>query len=193
MRNALLASLLMGCLDATPPEGVLRCAPAPDRCPAGYACAPDQTCWRVGNSAVAAVWEAEQQSAWSGPAATRIALSALLPDAPTQDQLAADLGTTAAGINDVGLVRDVLNRHLSSVWYERKDLTDPPSQAQRDLLKQDVVRDIDHGYPIVANVVSGFRPPGYPMGTIRHYVVIIGYAENGARVLIADPGGDGAA
>jgi hypothetical protein len=53
--------------------------------------------------------------------------------------------------------------------------------------------NIDAGYPIVANVVSGWRPPGYPGGTIYHYVAVIGYDQSGDRVLIADPAGDGAA
>jgi hypothetical protein len=113
-------------------------------------------------------------------------------NAPSQQTLATYMGTTTDGTDDISLVRNALNHYLGTTWYEAKYLPDPPSQAERDLLKQDIVYDLSRGWPLVANVVSGWRPPGYPGGTIYHYVAIVGYDQGGDLVLIADPAGDGA-
>ena len=107
-----------------------------------------------------------------------------------QDTLARAMGTGTGGTNHIGLVKDTLNQVLGTTWYEVKTMNDPPTQEQRDLLKRDVVTDISKGYPIVANVVSGWRPPGYPGGEIYHYVSVVGYDASGDRVLIADPAGE---
>lgn len=182
-----------GCLDGNPPEGALLCASAPPQCPSGYACAPDGTCWLAGDSGLRATWQGQEQPSWAGPAATRIALSTLLTSPPDQMTLAQALGTTTAGTNDIGLVSGVLDRFTNSTWFMAKLLPDPPSEFERAQLKLDIVYNIDHAHPLVANVVSGFRPPGYPPGPIYHYVTIIGYRDHGNQVLIADPGGEGAA
>jgi hypothetical protein len=44
----------------------------------------------------------------------------------------------------------------------------------------------------VPSVGSGWRPPGYPSGTIYHYVAGVGYADGGDSAVIADPAGAGA-
>lgn len=136
-------------------------------------------------------WQGQQTYYYCGPAATRIVLSARISP-PSQNELAAALGTDTNGTDDISNVVPVLNQYLGIGWYERKPVNDPPTQAQRDLLKQDLVFDIDRGYAIVANVVSGWRPPGYPSGTIYHYVAVIGYADDGDSAVIADPAGAGA-
>jgi Peptidase_C39 like family len=136
-------------------------------------------------------WYGQERYYYCGPASSKIALSARISP-PSQDTLAASLGTTTNGTDDTSNVVATLNRFLNTTWYERKPVNDPPTQAQRDLLKQDLVFDIDRGWPIVANVVSGWRPPGYPSGTIYHYVAVVGYADNGDSAVIADPAGAGA-
>lgn len=134
-------------------------------------------------------WQGQQRYYWCGPASTRMALSTRMANPPSQDALAAALGTTVNGTDHVGLVRTALNRYLGTTWYETKLMNDPPSKAQRDLLKRDILLNLGKGYPLVANVVSGWRPPGYPGGTIYHYVTVVGYDQGGDRVLIADPAG----
>jgi hypothetical protein len=132
---------------------------------------------------------------WCGPAATRIALSARIA-APSQAHLAADLGTTTNGTDWIGQVTRELNAHIGGSYYETKEMpNDPPTQAQRNLLWQDVVYDIDRNYPIVANIVApaNNHPPGYPNYTIWHYFTVIGYDSNDMTVLIADPAGFGPA
>jgi hypothetical protein len=136
-------------------------------------------------------WFGQERYYYCGPASTKIALSARITP-PSQDALAASLGTTTNGTDDIANVVTTLNHVLGTTWYERKPVNDPPTQAQRDLLKQDLVFDVDRGWAIVANVVSGWRPPGYPSGTIYHYVAVVGYAANGDSAVIADPAGAGA-
>jgi hypothetical protein len=137
-------------------------------------------------------WQGQETNYYCGPASTRIALTTQMANPPSQTTLAAYLGTTTNGTDDISLVRGALNHYLGTTWFETKYLPDPPSQVQRDLLKHDVVFNIDRGYPLVANVVSGWRPPGYPTdGTIYHYVAIVGYDQGGDLVLIGDPAGWG--
>lgn len=136
-------------------------------------------------------WFGQERYYYCGPASTKIALSARMTP-PSQDTLAASLGTTTNGTDDISNVVATLNQFLGTTWYERKPVNDPPTQAQRDLLKQDLVFDVDRGWAIVANVVSGWRPPGYPSGTIYHYVAVVGYADSGDSAVIADPAGAGA-
>jgi hypothetical protein len=133
----------------------------------------------------------QQTSYWCGPAATRIALSARMAP-PSQATLASQLGTTTNGTDWIGQVTRVLNNNLHTGWYETKEMpTDPPTQAQRDLLWRDIVLDIDNNYPIVANIVApaNNHPPGYPNYTVWHYFTVIGYNSTNMTVLIADPAG----
>jgi hypothetical protein len=157
-------------------------------------CVGSDTIPATGGITLAFTWYGQETTYWAGPAATRIALSTRTQSLPSQTTLAGFLGTTTSGTDNVGLVKNALNHYLSTTWFQVKSMSDPPSQAERDLLQRDVLLNLNNGYPLVANVVSGsFRPPGYPAGDIFHFVAIIGYDEAGQRVLIADPGAEGAA
>jgi hypothetical protein len=133
-------------------------------------------------------YQVQETGYWCGPAATRIALSAR-GVYRSQADLAAQLGTDTGGTDWIGQVTGVLGNYVG--WYETKEMpNDPPTQAQRDLLWNDIVLDIDNGYAIVANIVAppGNQPPGYPPGqTIYHYFTVIGYNDVDRTVLIADP------
>jgi Peptidase_C39 like family len=135
-------------------------------------------------------YQVQETSYWCGPAATRIALSARMA-APSQADLAAQLGTTENGTDDIKQVTGVLNANLGTNAYESKYLpNDPPSQEQKDLLWNDIVHGIDDNHPLVTNIVAppGNQPPGYPPDqTIYHYFTVIGYDEANKTVLIADP------
>ena len=138
-------------------------------------------------------YQAQQTGYWCGPASTRIALSARMASPPSQAQLAAQLGTTTAGTNHIGLVTGALNSVLRTTYYETKWMpSDPPTTAQRDLLWRDITYDIDRGYALVANIVApaSNHPPCYPSYTIYHYVAVVGYKIDGAGAkwaLVADP------
>ena len=139
------------------------------------------------------VWQGEADYYMCGPSAARMALSARLSNLPSQQELANYMGTTTDGTDYVGLVRNALNHYLNISSYAETDLPgDPPSAAQQVALKKALVDSIDGGYGLVANVVSGWRPPGYPpSGTIYHYVAVVGYDASGDKVLIADPAATG--
>ncbi|MER6990143.1 C39 family peptidase [Saccharopolyspora hirsuta] len=133
-------------------------------------------------------YQVQETGYWCGPAATRIALSAR-GIYRSQADLAAELGTHTGGTDWIGQVTRVLSGHVG--WYETKEMpADPPTQEQKDLLWNDIVLDIDNGYPVVANIVAppGNQPPGYPPDqTIYHYFTVIGYNDVDRTVLIADP------
>jgi Peptidase_C39 like family len=135
-------------------------------------------------------YQVQETGYWCGPAATRIALSARM-GAPSQGNLAAQLGTHEGGTDHISQVTNVLNANLGTGWYETKEMpNDPPTQAQKDLLWRDITLDINNNYPLVANIVAppGNQPPGYPPGqTIYHYFTVIGYDDVNRTVLIADP------
>lgn len=126
--------------------------------------------------------DAQETGYWCGPAAARIALSAVLEGLPSQTQLARDLGTTTNGTDTIGQVAQGLNKY--SPGYSSKD-----GSVSSDELWGDVVRGIDNGRPLVANIVAppGNQPPGYPSGeTIYHYVAVIGYDSENKTVHVAD-------
>jgi hypothetical protein len=141
------------------------------------------------------VWERQQTGSWCGPSATRMVISTRETNLPSQQSLADELGTTDDGTAHVGLMVDLLNSRwklTGPAAYVRHDIDDVPTQPQRDQLKKDVLERINAGYGIVANVISGWRPPGYPTwGVWHHYVSVVGYDDNGDKVLVADPAGEG--
>jgi hypothetical protein len=146
-----------------------------------------------GTVQLTATWFGQERLEWSAPASAQIALSTLVAAPPSQQDLATYMGTTVNGTDNVGLVQGALNHFANTTWFETKFIPNcPPTDAQRELLKRDVLLNVNTGHPLVANVISGFRPPGYPpTGTIYHYVAVVGYASNGDMVLIADPGAEG--
>jgi hypothetical protein len=137
------------------------------------------------------VWEGEVEYYMCGPSAARMALSTRIANLPTQQQLASYMGTTTNGTDYVGLVRGALDHYFGTTYDETDLPTDPPSAAQQAALKKQLVTSIDAGYGLVANVVSGWRPPGYPSGTIYHYIALVGYDAGGDKVLVADPAATG--
>jgi hypothetical protein len=139
-------------------------------------------------------WFGQPNGYWCGPASTRMALGTRMKDPPSQQMLATFMGTDTGGTDHIGLPASALNKWLTpETKYVSRTITDPPTQAQRDLLKKDLVARISAGWPIVANVISGWRPPEYPTGTIYHYVAVVGYDDSGDKVLIADPAAAGSA
>ena len=132
--------------------------------------------------------QVQETGYWCAPAASAMALSARMP-APTQQALANQLPTTTNGTDWIGQVTNTLNARLGAKWYVTREMpNDPPSAAQRITLWNDIVRSIDNGFPIVANIVApaSNHPPGYPSYTIYHYFTVFGYAPATRQVRIAD-------
>ena len=134
-------------------------------------------------------YQIQETGYWCGPAATRIALSARMAP-PSQQSLANQLGTTTNGTDWIGQITQVLNNNLDAGHYVTTEMpNDPPTTAQRDQLWRDVLRTIDSGFPMVANIVAppGNQPPGYPSNqTIYHYFAVVGYNTEKREVFIAD-------
>ncbi|MFI5289674.1 MAG: C39 family peptidase [Polyangia bacterium] len=138
------------------------------------------------------VWQGENDYYMCGPSAARMALSSRISNLPSQSALANYMGTTTNGTDDIGLVRGALNHYFGITSYQENDIPgDSPTTAEQAALKKALVASIDAGYAMVANVVSGWRPPSYPPGTIYHYVAVIGYDASGDQALIADPAATG--
>jgi hypothetical protein len=124
---------------------------------------------------------------YCGPAATRIALTAL-GQHHQLDELAGQLGTTTNGTDSSFDIARVLNHNLGGNVYHVVEISgQSATKAQIDQLKRDAVGAIASNHPIVANTagsavdVSG-RTHSFP----GHYVTIVGYGHNGDTVKIAD-------
>lgn len=148
-----------------------------------------ETAAAAGNVTVEIDFQYQETGYWCGPAATRHALSARGVNV-SQQQMANELPTSTNGTDWIGQVTKVLTNYVG--WYETKEMpNDPPTQAQRDLLWNDVKLDLDKGYALVTNIVApaSNHPPGYPNYTIWHYFTVIGYNPDNQDVLIADSAG----
>ncbi|MFC7550598.1 C39 family peptidase [Plantactinospora sp. GCM10030261] len=133
-------------------------------------------------------YQAQTTFYYCGPAATRIALSAM-GRTPSQDDLARRLNTSELGTDSAADTTRVLNGLGKGADYVTRELPGAPSPAQMDRLQADAVRAIGGGRPIVANIVgSQVDTEGgwhdYPGG---HYVTVVGYRDQGRLLKIADP------
>jgi hypothetical protein len=122
-----------------------------------------------------------------GPAAVRNALSATGIDR-TQDELAAELGTTEMGTNSAEDTTRVLNQEVKGNPYRTRMFAGSPSAAQVDQLRADVVKAVTAGRGVVANIAGDATDTdggwhSFPGG---HYIAVVGYADNGRTVRIAD-------
>ncbi|HEY8534635.1 MAG TPA: C39 family peptidase [Micromonospora sp.] len=130
---------------------------------------------------------------YCGPASTRIALSAQ-GYTLDQDDLARRLGTTVNGTDSSHDIARVLNDVVGRDTYQVREIPGPTATpAEMDRLQADVVRSLTAGRVIVANIVGGATDNSgywrdYPGG---HYVTIVGYADEGRQVQVADPSGVG--
>ena len=191
--KTLLATMLLfaGCAGTEPPELDDDPQDAPPE-PGGGSGSTGAIGTQYGPGAVERIlpvgYEVQATGYWCGPAATKMTLSARI-NPPSQQALANQLGTTTNGTDWVGQITNVLNSNLKAKWYVTREMpNDPPTPGQRDLLWHDLVRAIDNGFPLVANIVAppSNHPPGYPSSTIYHYFTVHGYNANTRQVRIAD-------
>jgi len=126
---------------------------------------------------------------YCGPAATRIALSAL-KKAPSQDRLAKELGTTRAGTNSVDDITRVLNRELGANRYHATKISNEKATARQVAkLRADIVAAIAKGEPVVANIAGAVTDNAGARHAYMggHYLTVVGYENNGKTVRITDP------
>ena len=134
-------------------------------------------------------YQAQINYYYCGPAATRIALSAL-GRTPSQDTVAGRLGTTTSGTNSAEDTTRALNSLGGTDHYRTTMISgSSATPAEMDRLQADVVRAISNGYAVVTNIVGSATDidggwHGYDGG---HYVTVVGYRDDGRTVKIADP------
>ncbi|WP_433389408.1 C39 family peptidase [Micromonospora sp. KLBMP9576] len=133
-------------------------------------------------------YQAQPNFYYCGPAATRIALSALGKALP-QDEVARKLGTTEAGTDSALDTTRVLNE-LTGGRYRTTEIPDPVAKPEQvDRLRSDVLAALDEGRPVVANirgtaVDTAGSPHSYEGG---HYLTLVGYRDGGDLFRVADP------
>jgi len=125
---------------------------------------------------------------YCGPAATQIAASAQGHNL-SQDDLAGKLGTTVNGTNSAADTTRVLNKVMGTDAYRTTSMPATPNQAQADQVQADVMRSLNEGRAVVANIAGATTDVtgathDFPGG---HYLTVVGYHDNGGTVQISDP------
>lgn len=126
---------------------------------------------------------------YCGPAATRIALTAH-GYVPSFDDLARALGTTPAGTASIFEVTRVLNEVHGYERYESVELSHRGATgAQVKKLRDDVMKAINDGDPVVANVIGTVTDTAGEVHSYNggHYVTITGYTDQGEFLTVTDP------
>jgi hypothetical protein len=126
---------------------------------------------------------------YCGPAATRIVASAQGHDL-SQDDVAAQLGTTVNGTPSAVDTTRVLNSILGGDTYHTTSIPDrQPSQAQADQVQVDMMRSLNGGRAVVANIAGTTTDVTGATHDFAggHYVAVVGYHDQGGTVLISDP------
>ncbi|AYQ98428.1 lysin A [Corynebacterium phage Kimchi1738] len=141
-----------------------------------------------------------------GPASAQTVIRAKTGNLLREVDLGAELKTHEGGTDWIGQFPAVFNKHMPGAEYRSVEMpNDPPTQAQKDRLWDNIKNSIDAGYGVVANIVA--QPSNYPRavapstispayrgGTVYHYIAIMGYDSNSPdgikAVWVADSGFD---
>jgi hypothetical protein len=129
---------------------------------------------------------------WCGPASTQMVLSCR-GVWESEESLAYQLGTHTGGTDSIHQFPPVLNRYLPDGKYDYRD------GASTDQFFAALIDSVDAGFGIVANIVA--PPSDYPigvkgsptlnyagMGTVYHYVALVGYDDEYPAIYWADSG-----
>jgi Peptidase_C39 like family len=137
---------------------------------------------------LAADFQLQENGYYCGPSATRVALSAQ-GKTYTQDQVAQKLGTTRDGTDSINQVTSALNAELGPDRYHSVTIAGAKAtDAQIAQLKTDVVTALNTGKPVVANIAGVVTDDDGQTHSYKggHYLPVVGYANNGDTVKIAD-------
>ncbi|MGC5029196.1 C39 family peptidase [Micromonospora sp. DT229] len=133
-------------------------------------------------------YQAQSNYYYCGPAAVRNALTAMDKDV-SQDDLAREMGTTERGTDSAHDITEVLNKRVGKKVYRTVEVPGRSAdRAETDRLRADIVRAVDEGRSVVANVagtavdLSG-QTHSFEGG---HYISVTGYRDGGAQAKIAD-------
>lgn len=139
------------------------------------------------------VWQQQIEFYFCGPTAAAIAISAK-GEAPSQQDLAAQLGTAPDTGTNFGAMAPVLTDHLPGATYREHNMIgqDTANDADADLLWERATKNVDGGFATVCNwvVVPGDYPNwGGNQSTIYHFTTIDGYDPDARTLRISDPAG----
>ncbi|MBO4210610.1 C39 family peptidase [Micromonospora echinofusca] len=133
-------------------------------------------------------YQAQTTYYYCGPAAVRNALTVRGIER-SQDALAGPLNTDEGGTDSAYDTTRVLNDVTGTDFYRTRLIPGgSATEAQMDQLRADVVRAVSTGYAVVANVAGSVTDTeggwhSFPGG---HYIAVVGYADDGRSVRIAD-------
>ena len=134
-------------------------------------------------------YEAQPNFYYCGPAATRNALSVQGKNIDV-DAMAKEMGTTEAGTNSINDITPVLNKESGKKdAYRSVEIATPKADdKQTDTLRADVVRTVDNGRAVVANIAGTATDTEGGTHSFEggHYIAVTGYADEGKVVTIAD-------
>jgi 5-hydroxyisourate hydrolase-like protein (transthyretin family) len=132
-------------------------------------------------------YEAQPNFYYCGPAAARNAISVLGKNIDV-DAMAKEMGTTEAGTNSINDITPVLNKETGKHYRSVEIRDGKADDKQTDTLRADVVRTVDDGRAIVANIAGTATDTDGNTHSFEggHYISVIGYRDNGHTVTIAD-------
>ncbi|ATO13505.1 phytochelatin synthase [Micromonospora sp. WMMA2032] len=132
-------------------------------------------------------YEAQPNFYYCGPAAARNAISVLGKNIDV-DAMAREMGTTEAGTNSINDITPVLNKETGKPYRSVEIKSAKADDKQTDTLRTDIVRTIDDGRAIVANIAGTATDTDGTTHSFEggHYISVIGYRDNGTTVTIAD-------
>ncbi|PZF82000.1 C39 family peptidase [Micromonospora deserti] len=133
-------------------------------------------------------YEAQPNFYYCGPAAARNALSVQGKDINV-DAMAKQMGTTEAGTNSINDITPVLNKETGKDVYRSVEIREPKADdKQTDKLRADVVKTVDEGRAVVANIAGTATDTDGNTHSFEggHYISVVGYRDGGQTVKIAD-------
>ncbi|MEU5908725.1 C39 family peptidase [Micromonospora sp. NPDC047467] len=134
-------------------------------------------------------YEAQPNFYYCGPAAARNALSVQGKDISV-DAMAKEMGTTENGTNSINDITPVLNKETGkNDAYRSVEISTPTADdKQTDKLRTDVVKTVDDGRAVVANIAGTTTDTNGNTHSFEggHYISVVGYHDNGNTVTIAD-------
>ncbi|MBB5115640.1 C39 family peptidase [Micromonospora echinospora] len=169
--------------------GIAGPAVAAQATPAERAAAQVTTDRKHGERELDVRYEAQPNFYFCGPAAARNALSVQGKNIDVH-AMAKEMGTTESGTNSINDITPVLNKETGKDVYKSTEI--PMDKARDrdkvDKLRADVVRTVDDGRAVVANIAGTATDTDGNAHSFEggHYISVVGYRDDGKIVTIAD-------
>ncbi|MCZ7436488.1 C39 family peptidase [Micromonospora sp. WMMC241] len=132
-------------------------------------------------------YEAQPNFYYCGPAAARNAISVLGKNIDV-DAMAKEMGTTENGTNSINDITPVLNKETGKPYKSVEIKTGKADDTQTDKLRADIVKTVDDGRAVVANIAGTATDTDGTTHSFEggHYISVVGYQDDGHTVTIAD-------